>query len=118
MNSRYTVNIDQLSRLIADFSPHQISEINSALRNVNLGKMDYLPYEAEVPGYTLSMSAILTPEGTKRAPAVGHWELHITPDLRPFEIILRGKSNQGQERADIGFWCPNSPEEDIVKSLT
>lgn len=108
---RYTAPLPKIAPLIPEFAS-LLPAINQALRNVNLGKMDYLPYFYEIAGYTVSMTAILTPEGENRPPAVGHWQLFITPANRPYQVVLSGKASRvGGERGEVVFWCPDTPEE-------
>ncbi|MEB3102976.1 hypothetical protein [Ferviditalea candida] len=54
-----------------------LMEINDALRNINFGRMDHLPYYETIEGYRLFMTAELAPQGPGKPPSVGHWQLVI-----------------------------------------
>ncbi len=89
---------------------NRLSEINQALRNINFGKMDFLPYEEEVTGYRLTMRSDLIPQGVGKPPAMGKWQLQVERLDADYVLILQGKAKAGQELADVSFPCGDSPE--------
>lgn len=86
----------------------RLHEINRALRNINFGKMDYLPYEEAVPGYDLSMRTDLIPQGAGKPPSMGHWQLEVSRQDAECILVLQGKAQNDQELAEIVYPCgPN-----------
>jgi hypothetical protein len=83
----------------------RLPSINQALRNINLGKMDYLPYEESQPGYGLSMRTDLIPQGAGRPPAMGKWQLEVVREDTSYRLLLQGKAQEGEEWAEIVFPC-------------
>ena len=83
----------------------RLPEINQALRHINYGQMDYLPYDQSVPGYHLFMRAELTADGPGRPPRIGHWALEITRDDQDYILVLQGKERAHTEWADLIFPC-------------
>lgn len=92
---------------------HLLPSLNEALRNINFGKMDHLPFYDEVSGYQVAMRAPLLPQGTERPPAIGHWQVEISRDDKPWVLLLQGKSQSGEETGRLVFLCddPNPPTE-------
>jgi hypothetical protein len=88
----------------------RLPAINQALRHINYGQMDYLPYDEAVPAYHLYMRAELTAEGPGRPPRVGHWALEITRDDRDYILVLQGKQRAQAEWADLIFPCGPTAE--------
>lgn len=90
--------------------------INDALRNINLGKMDYLPYESVIEGYQFFMRAELIPQGSTRPPAMGHWQIEIVPEHQIHRLFLQGKIKGTDHMAELVEWIetpsddPKSPE--------
>lgn len=91
----------------------RLSEINRALRQINFGKMEWLPYDEVIEGYHLSMKAELTPQGKGRPPAVGHWHLEITRDDRTYFLLLQGKARGTVELAELV--CPCGLSEEVAQ---
>lgn len=78
-----------------------LPEINRALRNINLGKMDYLPYDQAVDGYHLGIHSELIPQGPGKPPAMGHWQLEVHHDVKPYYLVLQGKRDHEDELGEI-----------------
>lgn len=89
-----------------------LDAMNRALRNINFGKMDYLPYEEEIPGYHFAMRTDLIPQGAKKPPAMGHWQLEVTRDNALYSLYMQGKAKDGQELGEISFPCGRSTDSD------
>ncbi len=87
-----------------------LPEINKALRNINFGRMDYLPYDEPIAGYELAMRSELKPQGPGKPPSMGHWQLEVIRQDHPYRLILQGKADQGTELAELVFLCGPSPE--------
>lgn len=95
--------------------PAILIPVNQALRNINRGKMDYLPYSQATPGFSWYMEALLTPQGESKPPAIGHWQLRLSsPDGA--EIVLQGKSQEREERGMVIFRCPSPEREKALAS--
>lgn len=86
----------------------QLEAINAALRNINLGKMDYLPYEAVIEGYEFYMRAELIPQGSTRPPAMGHWQIEVVPDNKPYRLFLQGKIRGTEPMAELVEWVQST----------
>ena len=110
---RYIVDMETAKNLVPELGEF-LDLTNQALRNINMGKMDHLPYYQAVPKVQVLMQAELSPQGAGRPPAVGHWQLLITKENKPFQICLHGKIKGSTERAEVIFVCPNSEEESSV----
>ncbi len=106
----YIVDTNIVKALLPELN-ESLDLINQALRNINMGKMDHLPYYAAVPGIHVLMQAELSPQGDKRPPAVGHWQLLIAKDGAPYHVCLHGKVKGAAERAEVIFVCPDTPQE-------
>ncbi|PSR34228.1 MAG: hypothetical protein C7B46_06675 [Sulfobacillus benefaciens] len=109
----YVVDMETAVRLLPELEDF-LNPTNQALRNINMGKMDHLPYYHAVPEIHVFMQAELSPQGPGRPPAVGHWQLLITKDNEPFQVCLHGKIKGSAERAEVIFVCPNSEAEELV----
>lgn len=96
--------LEDLGRLFPAMEP-LLPGINQALRQINFGKMDWLPYDREVPGYHLHMRAALTPQGEGRPPAVGHWQLEVSREDRSYVLLLQGKASGQNELAVLVSPC-------------
>lgn len=83
----------------------QLHDINRALRNINFGKMDYLPYDESIPGYVLSMRTELIPQGSGKPPQMGHWQLEVTREDASGILVMKGKAQKDQELAEIVYPC-------------
>lgn len=82
-----------------------ILEYNDALRNINRGKADFVPYYEEIPGYALVMTAELRPRGTGKPPAVGLWQLAIRKREAPYELLLQGMVLKGIAYGTLALFC-------------
>ncbi|MCL4493755.1 MAG: hypothetical protein M1294_02970 [Firmicutes bacterium] len=80
-------------------------EVNQALRNINRGKMDFLPYSKPIGSLEWYMEALLTPQGSNLPPAVGHWQIRIAQSENMPDIVLQGKSRAQDERGRLLFHC-------------
>ncbi len=89
-------------------------EVNRALRNINRGKMDFLPYCNSIDTLEWYMEARLTPQGSNLPPTVGHWQIHIVQDGNKPDIILQGKSRAQDERGLLLFHCEGTPWQDAA----
>ena len=78
-----------------------LSPINEALRRINMGRMEFLPYDHPVAGYRVHMRAELTPQGPNRPPQVGHWQLEIQRDDAPHVLYLQGKAGADGELGEL-----------------
>jgi hypothetical protein len=78
-----------------------LSELNRALRNINFGKMDHLPYYEPLDDYRLAMRADLIPQGAAKPPAIGHWQIEVTRQGLPFRLLLQGKSRGNDELGEL-----------------
>lgn len=94
---------------------NRLESINAALRNINLGKMDYLPYEEIIEGYHLYMRAELVPQGSGRPPAMGHWQIEVVPDQKPYRLLLQGKIRGTEPMAELVEWV-HTPEDGTIKT--
>ncbi|WP_207711504.1 hypothetical protein [Sulfobacillus harzensis] len=104
-----------------DLFPHfgqRLAAINQALRHINLGKMDFLPYEEEVPGYQLTMRSVLIPQGVGRPPGMGKWQIEVIREGVEYQLILQGKVKAGQELGEVAFPCGDGAERARVLGLT
>lgn len=106
---RKIVALDDCTELFPALA-ERLSGINQALRNINFGKMDFLPYEEAVSGYRLTMRSELIPQGVGKPPGMGKWQLEVVRDDTDYVLILQGKAKAGQELAEISFPCGDSPE--------
>lgn len=109
---RKNLPLDDCHSLFPDLAP-LLPEINKALRNINFGRMDYLPYEQPVPGYELAMRSEIRPQGTGKPPAMGHWQIEVIRHDHPYRLILQGKADKQLEMAELVFLCGPSPESDV-----
>lgn len=78
-----------------------LTEFNEALRNINRGRNDHLPYYETLPGYKVLMISELKPRGDNRAPSVGRWQLVIQREDRLVELVLQGLVLNGQGFGDL-----------------
>ena len=78
-----------------------LAPINEALRRINMGRMEFLPYDHPVSGYQVHMRAELTPQGPDRPPQVGHWQLEIQRDDSPHVLYLHGKTGADGELGEL-----------------
>ncbi|MDA8194328.1 MAG: hypothetical protein M0Z53_10070 [Thermaerobacter sp.] len=101
---RYTRPLDDLTRLLPDIE-ELLAPLNQALRNINYGKMDHLPYYHAVAGYQFAMRADLEPQGDRRPPAIGRWQLEISREGSAYRIFLQGKTKGQSEIGDVVFLC-------------
>lgn len=85
-----------------------LAPINEALRRINMGRMEFLPYDHPVSGYQVHMRAELTPQGPDRPPQVGHWQLEIQRDDAPYVLYLHGKTGAEGELGELVF-PPQAP---------
>jgi hypothetical protein len=85
--------------------------VNQALRNINRGKMDFLPYYAPVAGYALSMRADLIPQGSGKPPAMGRWQIEVTKHDASYRLLLGGKADRDTELAELIFLCEHEPQD-------
>jgi hypothetical protein len=106
---RKSVPIESCQDLFPDLA-QLLPEINKALRNINFGKMDYLPYETRCPGYQLTMRSEIVPQGPGKPPSMGHWQIEVSRQDYPYHLILQGKANTGTELGEIVFPCGASPD--------
>ncbi len=90
---------------------NRLEPINDALRNINRGKMDYLPYEMVIEGYQLFMRAELIPQGSTRPPAMGHWQIEIVPAHESHRLLLQGKIRGTEHMAELVEWVQESAED-------
>lgn len=72
-----------------------LTEFNEALRNINRGRNDHLPYYETIPGYVILMMSELKPRGDNRPPSVGRWQLIIQRVDREYELVLQGLVKDG-----------------------
>ena len=93
-----------------------LTEVNHALRNINRGKMDFLPYSNSIDTLEWYMEARLIPQGQNLPPAVGHWQIHILQGENKPDIILQGKSRREDERGLLVFHCEKTSWEDIASN--
>ncbi len=112
--TRKVIPLDACSELFPELA-QELPGINQALRNINFGKMDFLPYENAVPGYQLAMRADLRPQGDGKPPAMGHWQIEVIRDDAPYRLYLQGKAKAGQELAEIVVMCES---EEILGHLS
>ncbi|WP_197648381.1 hypothetical protein [Sulfobacillus thermosulfidooxidans] len=103
-----SVSLFRLDEWVPGFSEILIA-VNQSLRNINRGKMDFLPYSKTIESFEWFMEALLTPQGENRPPAVGHWQIRITHCHDLPDILLQGKSRNNEERGLLVFYCPDSP---------
>lgn len=82
-----------------------LTEVNEALRNINYGRIDHLPYYEPIPGYSLFMVSELTPSGSGRPPSVGRWQLVIQKEGKNYELALQGEIRQGQSLGELVLRC-------------
>ena len=108
-NLRKNVDIASCAKLFPDMA-ELLPEINKALRNINFGKMDFLPYETPIDGYQLAMRSEIVPQGPGKPPAMGHWQIEISRQGYPYLLMLQGKAGKGTEFAELVFPCGRSPE--------
>lgn len=78
-----------------------LTEFNDALRNINRGRNDHLPYYEALPGYKVLMISELKPRGENRAPSVGRWQLVIQREDRQVELVLQGLVLNGEGFGDL-----------------
>jgi hypothetical protein len=96
----------------------RLAPINQALRSINVGRVDYLPFDAPAAGYHVHMRAELTPQGAGRPPQVGHWQIEISRDDSDHALYLQGKHGAAGELGEIVFRCGATEEsEAILRSL-
>ncbi|WP_207654652.1 hypothetical protein [Sulfobacillus sp. hq2] len=112
MTTTYTTALSFLDQWYPGMGKTLI-EVNAALRNINRGKMDFLPYTQPTENFTWYMEAVLTPQGENNPPAIGHWQLRLRATDDTFDIVLQGKSQEGNERGLIIFRAP-SPEREAA----
>ncbi len=113
--TRYAIPLSLLDLQYAGLT-NILSAVNKALRNINRGKMDFLPYSVPVPPFAWYMEALLTPQGENRPPAIGHWQLRLVSS-EDGEILLQGKSQGDEEQGTVIFHCSGSTWEQSLKSL-
>lgn len=101
---RKSLPIDQCTSLFPALST-LLPEINKALRNINFGRMDYLPYEEAIAGYALAMRSEIKPQGPGKPPAMGHWQIEISRADHPYYLLLQGKADKGTELVELVFPC-------------
>lgn len=101
--------VKELGRLFPEMQG-LLPEINRALRQINFGKMEWLPYDKEISGYHLHMRAALSPQGEGRPPAVGHWQLEVSRDDRSYVLLLQGKVSGQSELGTLVSPCGPQPE--------
>ena len=94
----------------------RLGPINEALRRINVGRMDFLPYDQEVPGYHVHMRAELTPQGPGRPPQIGHWQIEIARDGADHVLYLQGKSGAAGELGEIVFLCGPTEESEALST--
>lgn len=85
-----------------------LMEINDALRNINFGRMDHLPFYETIEGYRLFMVAELTPQGSGRPPSVGHWQLVIQREDKGYELALQGSFKKGESLGELVLLCEDA----------
>jgi hypothetical protein len=112
--TRYAIALSLLNDRYPDLTAI-LDPVNKALRNINRGKMDYLPYSTPVPPFKWYMEALLTPQGENRPPAIGHWQLRLVSD-QDGEILLQGKVQGEEEQGILIFHCPSSAWEQSLAS--
>jgi hypothetical protein len=112
---RMFVPISQAAGLYPDLAP-LLPAINQALRHINFGQMDHLPYYDAIAGYRLHMRAELLPQGTGRPPHIGHWQLEVSRDGAPHVLYLQGKANSGEELCEVVFPCGPSAASEGLQS--
>ncbi len=105
MEHRRIVPLSQVATLFPAMAD-QLPAINEALRRINMGRMEFLPYENPITGYELHMRAKLTPQGEGRPPQVGHWQLEVAGP-EPCVLYLHGKVGEGGELGELA-WPPGS----------
>ena len=91
-----------------------LAEFNEALRNINRGRNDHLPYYEKFPGYVILMMSELKPRGDNRPPSVGRWQLVIQRTDRQYELILQGQVKDGQA---VGELVLLSEEPELVEKF-
>jgi hypothetical protein len=104
-----SVNLANCRPLFSEMAD-TLPQINRALRNINLGKMDYLPYDQAVNGYHVDIRSELIPQGPGKPPAMGHWQLEVHHDAKPYYLVMQGKRDHDEEIGDI-VWIL-APEQD------
>lgn len=107
------ISLFRLDEWIPQFSGI-LTSVNKALRNINRGHMDFLPYSSEIEPFEWYMEAQLTPQGPDRAPSVGHWQIRIRHDNGMPDIILQGKSRDNEERGLLAFHCTDTTWENLA----
>ncbi len=85
-----------------------LAGINEALRNINRGKNDHLPYYESIPGYSLVMTSELKPRGDNKPPAVGKWQLTVRREDQNIELALQGLVRDGQSFGDLVLRCEDT----------
>lgn len=103
--------LNEVAHLFPDLEP-LLPRLNQALRNINFGKMDHLPYYDPIPGYRLAMRADLIPQGGTRPPAIGHWQVEVIRDGYAYVLRLQGKSDRDQEIGELLDPCRQSAGND------
>lgn len=109
MEDRRVLPLSQVARWFPAMA-EQLPAINEALRRINMGRMEFLPYESPLAGYELHMRAKLTPQGADRPPQVGHWQLEVTGPAAPCVLYLHGKVGEGGELGELA-WPPGTAPE-------
>jgi len=81
--------------------------LNQALRRINFGQWESLPYHEPRPGFVLAMRAELIPHGPGRPPGLGPWQLEIAPVGQPYVLRLEGRQSNGIDMGEL-FLCPET----------
>lgn len=93
----------------------RLAPINQALRSINFGHVDFLPFDTPAPGYHVHMRAELTPQGEGRPPQVGHWQIEISRDDSDHALYLQGKNGAAGELGEIVFRCGATDESEALR---
>ncbi len=106
---RVSTTLARAGKLYPDLAP-LLSPMNEAIRRINFGQMDILPYPEAVPGYSLYMRAELIPDGAGRPPQVGHWQIEMAREGHPYVLYLQGKHRGEEETGEMEFRCGPTAE--------
>lgn len=102
MPTSLTRSLDEMGTYFPLLAP-SLKAINEALRHINFGQMDHLPYYEPIEGYSIAIRAPLEPQGPGRPPSVGHWQLEVTRADRDYRLLLQGRTDGDRELGELWF---------------
>lgn len=116
MNRSVKVKIASLRDFFPDLDGF-LGDLNEALRNINRGRADHLPWYEEIPGLSLVLCSRLEPKGPGKPPAMGRWEVMVRLDGRPYELALRGMIREGSGVGDLTVLCGDAEWEKRARDI-